>query len=88
MPARMLNPPAAWMSVTGSPRMAQAKQAAAMASRKITSEEKAAGSFNFKLASLKPYESKDAVAPLTTKLKPYELPDWQNVSTEVQITSP
>jgi hypothetical protein len=28
------------------------------------------------------------VAPLATKLKPYELPDWQNASAEVQITSP
>jgi len=28
------------------------------------------------------------VAPLNTKLKPYELPDWQNLSAEVQITSP
>jgi len=28
------------------------------------------------------------VAPLSTKLKVYELPDWQNVSAEVQITSP
>jgi hypothetical protein len=56
--------------------------------RTAKSEEEAAGSFNFKLASLKPYESQDAVAPLTTKLKPYELPDWQNVSAEVQITAP
>ena len=56
--------------------------------RTAKSEEEAAGSFSFKLASLKPYESKEAVAPLTTKLKVYELPDWQNVSAEVQITSP
>jgi hypothetical protein len=56
--------------------------------RTAKAEEEAAGSFNFKLTSLKPYESKDAVAPLTTKLKPYELPDWQNVSAEVQITAP
>jgi len=56
--------------------------------RTARSEEEAAGSFGFKMASLKPYESKEAVAPLSTKLKPYELPDWQNVSAEVQITSP
>jgi len=56
--------------------------------RTAKSEEEAAGTFTFKMASLKPYESKEAVAPLATKLKPYELPDWQNVSTEVQITSP
>ena len=56
--------------------------------RTAKAEEEAAGTFNFKLESLKPYESKDAVAPLTTKLKAYELPDWQNVTTAVQITSP
>jgi hypothetical protein len=56
--------------------------------RTARSEEEAAGTFSFKVASLKPYESKEAVAPLSTKLKPYELPDWQNVSTEVQITAP
>ena len=52
------------------------------------SEEEATGSFNFKVPSLGPYESKEQVAPVNTKLKAYELPDWQNVSTEVQITSP
>jgi hypothetical protein len=56
--------------------------------RTTKSEEEAAGTFSFKLASLKPYESTEAVAPLTTKLKVYELPDWQNVSAEVQITAP
>jgi hypothetical protein len=56
--------------------------------RTAKSEEEAAGSFSFKMPSLKPYESKEAVAPLSTKLKPYELPDWQNLSAEVQITSP
>jgi hypothetical protein len=56
--------------------------------RTAKSEEEAAGSFSFKMASLKPNESQEAVAPLSTKLKVYELPDWQNVSTEVQITAP
>jgi hypothetical protein len=56
--------------------------------RTAKSEEEAAGNFSFKMPSLKPYESKEAVAPLSTKLKVYELPDWQNLSAEVQITSP
>jgi hypothetical protein len=47
-----------------------------------------AGTFSFRMESLKPFESKEGVAPLTTKLKVYELPDWQNISAEVQITSP
>jgi hypothetical protein len=52
------------------------------------SEEEAAGNFSFKIPSLGPYESKDLTAPVNTKLKVYELPDWQNISAEVQITSP
>jgi hypothetical protein len=51
------------------------------------SEEEAAGTFTFS-SSLGPYESKEMTAPLTTKLKPIELPDWQNISTDVQITTP
>jgi hypothetical protein len=56
--------------------------------RTAKAEEEAAGTFTFKLASLRPNESKEAVSPLVTKLKPYELPDWQNLSAQVQITSP
>jgi len=56
--------------------------------RTAKAEEEAAGKFSFSMASLGPYESKEATAPLTTKLKAYELPDWQNVTTQVQITSP
>jgi hypothetical protein len=47
------------------------------------------GSSNFTFnTDLKAYESKELTAPLNTKLKIYELPDWQNVSTDVQITTP
>ena len=59
-----------------------------MWARASKSDEEAAGSFSFKLASLKPNESAEAVAPLSTKLKVYELPDWQFLVTQVQITSP
>lgn len=55
--------------------------------RTRTSEEDAAGTFTFK-TSLGPWESKEMSAPLNSKLKIYELPDWQNVSTDVQITAP
>jgi hypothetical protein len=51
------------------------------------SEEDAAGTFTF-TTNLGPWESKDMSAPLNTKLKIYELPDWQMVSTDLQITSP
>jgi hypothetical protein len=50
------------------------------------SEEDAQGTFTF-AADLKPMESMELTAPLNTKLKIYELPDWQNVTTDIQITS-
>jgi hypothetical protein len=52
------------------------------------SEEDAVGSFSFKAGTLGPEESKELTEPLKTKLKVYELPDWQNATAEVAITSP
>ncbi len=52
------------------------------------SEEDSVGTFTFKLPSLGANESREMTAPLTTKLKVYELPDWQNATADVQITSP
>jgi len=51
------------------------------------SEEDAAGTFTFS-THLSAWEAKDLSAPLKSKLKIYELPDWQNVSTDIQITAP
>lgn len=51
------------------------------------SEEDAQGTFTF-TTDLHPYESKELEAPLNSKLKIYELPDWQNINPDVQITSP
>jgi hypothetical protein len=51
------------------------------------SEEDAAGTFTF-TTNLGPWETKDLSAPLTTKHRIYELPDWQNVSADIQITAP
>ena len=56
--------------------------------RTTKSDEEAIGAFSFKLPSIGPYESKDLSAPLNTKLRVYELPDWQNLTAETQITSP
>jgi len=56
--------------------------------RTAKSDEEAVGTFTFKVASLGPYETKEMSAPLNTKLRVYELPDWQNLVPEVQITSP
>ncbi len=52
------------------------------------SDEEAVGTFSFKLPSLGAYESKEMSGALQTKLKVYELPDWQNLVAEIQITSP
>jgi hypothetical protein len=51
------------------------------------SEEDAQGSFSFS-ATIGPYESRELTAPLNTKRKIYELADWQNITTDVQITAP
>jgi len=56
--------------------------------RTAKSDEEAVGTFSFKMPSLGAYEAKEVSAPLNTKLKVYELPDWQNLVAEVQITSP
>lgn len=55
--------------------------------RTRTSEEEATGTFSFK-TKLGANQSREMTEPLTTKLKFYELPDWQNVSTDIQITVP
>ena len=51
------------------------------------SEEDAQGTFSF-TTTLGPFESKELSVPLNTKRKIYELGDWQNLTTDVQITAP
>ena len=51
------------------------------------SEEDAVGTFSF-AANVPPQSSQEVSATLNTKLKIYELPDWQNVNADLQITSP
>jgi hypothetical protein len=51
------------------------------------SDEDAQGSFAF-TANVGPYESKEVTAPFNTKLKVYELPDWNVMNTDLQITNP
>ena len=51
------------------------------------SEEDAAGTFTFK-TTVPANGIKEMEEPLTTKLKIYELPDWQFVSADLQITGP
>jgi hypothetical protein len=52
------------------------------------SEEDSVGTFSFKLGSISGNESKEMTAPFNTKLKVYELPDWQNATADVQISQP
>jgi hypothetical protein len=56
--------------------------------RTAKSDEEAVGTFSFKVPTLRPYEAKEMAGVITTKLRVYELPDWQNLTAEVQITSP
>ena len=51
------------------------------------SEEDAQGTFSFS-TNLGPMETQELTVPFKTKLKIYELPDWQNITTDVQITAP
>lgn len=44
--------------------------------------------FPFKVSSLGPYESKEMKTTVRTKLRAYELPDWQFLKADVEITSP
>ncbi len=52
------------------------------------SEEDSVGTFSFKLDTIAGNESKEMTEPFTTKLKIYELPDWQNATADVQLTQP
>jgi hypothetical protein len=40
------------------------------------------------VATLGPYEVKEIIAPLKTSLRAYELPDWQFLKADLQLTSP
>lgn len=53
-----------------------------------TGDRQVVGTFSFKVPRLGPYESRELKAPLETKLRVYELPDWQFLRAEFQITSP
>ncbi len=44
--------------------------------------------FDAKVPPLGPLEVKDATGTATTKLRVYELPDWQFLKAEAEITSP
>ncbi len=46
------------------------------------------GTFAFRIPELRPMEAKDMKAPLESKLRVYELPDWQFIRADVTVTSP
>src|SRR5574340_67709 len=50
------------------------------------SDEEPVGTFAFTLPSIGPWESREAKAVVVTKLRVYELPDWQNISADLQLT--
>ncbi|HCC57725.1 MAG TPA: hypothetical protein DEQ47_10775 [Solibacterales bacterium] len=51
------------------------------------SEEDPVGTFTFKIPNLPANDSKELSAPLNTKLKIYEMPDWQNLTADLQINA-
>lgn len=53
-----------------------------------TPEGKVVGTADVKAPAIGPLGSADATAPLKTTERAYELPDWQFIRAEFQITSP
>ncbi len=53
-----------------------------------TTEGKSIADFDFKTTRLGPYESIEFTVVVSTTLRAYEIPDWQFLRGEVQITSP
>ena len=51
------------------------------------SEEDPAGTFSFKIPNLPANESRELSAPFNTKLKIYEMPDWQNLTADLQVNA-
>ena len=51
-------------------------------------EREAVGSFSFRAPLLGPYQAREFKAPLLTQLRVYELPDWQFLKAEFEITAP
>lgn len=43
------------------------------------------GTLEFKLPELRSYEAKEIGGPLTTKLRAYEMPDWQFLHAELEL---
>lgn len=51
-------------------------------------EQEPVGTFSFKVPVLGPHEAKDMKAEVATKLRVYELPDWQFLRADMEITAP
>lgn len=52
------------------------------------SDEDKVGTFNFHADSIKPVEFNELTAPLTTDKQASDMPDWRNITADVQITAP
>lgn len=56
-----------------------------LSARTRKKDEEPVGTFTFKAPNLGSYESKEMTARVETKLKVYELPDWQNLEAQLQF---
>ncbi len=54
----------------------------------VMAKDESVGSCAFKVSGLGPYEAKEIVMPLTTKMQAYELPDWQFLRAELSLKTP
>lgn len=55
--------------------------------RSAKPDEKPVGEFSFRVPSIGPYESREVSTVLNTSLRAYEIPDWQFLWADVEITS-
>jgi len=51
-------------------------------------EDKPVAAFTVKVASLRPYEARELETSVKSELRAYELPDWQFLRAEFEITAP
>lgn len=52
------------------------------------SDEDSVGSFTFHADSIAPNDSKELTAPLKSDKQAFDIPDWRNITADVQVTSP
>lgn len=68
--------------------IAQLAGKAILMGRSAKGGEAPVGGFQIQVPSLAPYEARELTVVVETSLRAYELPDWQYLSVQLEITSP